>query len=131
MRSELATVSRDPHLALRRVERQQRLIERLHASRRRHTFRDLARGLHVSERTVARDISRLRRSGIPLEVTPGRAGGVRLDPPVEVQPILFDLPEIAALVSSLVTLGPSVSDSASSAMRKLAGALTESGDPRW
>lgn len=37
--------------------------------------------------------------------------------------IVFDLPEAAALMSSLAVLGPSVSESAASAMRKLAEAL--------
>ena len=38
-------------------------------------------------------------------------------------PILFDPPEVAALMSSLAVLGPSVSESAASAMRKLVEAL--------
>jgi len=37
--------------------------------------------------------------------------------------IVFDLAEAAALMSSLAVLGPSVSESAASAMRKLAEAL--------
>jgi hypothetical protein len=37
--------------------------------------------------------------------------------------ITFDLPELAALLSSLAVLGPSVSSSATSAMRKLAEAM--------
>ena len=37
--------------------------------------------------------------------------------------ITFDLPEAAAIISSLAALGPSVSPSATSAMRKLAAAL--------
>ena len=37
--------------------------------------------------------------------------------------VVFDLREAAALMSSLAVLGPSVSDSAASAMRKLAEAL--------
>jgi hypothetical protein len=36
---------------------------------------------------------------------------------------VFDLPEVAALMSSLAVLGPSVSQSAASAMRKLTEAL--------
>ncbi|MDN5915876.1 MAG: hypothetical protein L0I76_12315 [Pseudonocardia sp.] len=35
----------------------------------------------------------------------------------------LDLPEAAALISGLAVLGPSVSDSAASAMRKLAAAV--------
>jgi hypothetical protein len=44
-------------------------------------------------------------------------------------PIVFDLPEAAALVSSLAVLGPSVSASAASAMRKLAEALNPANSP--
>jgi hypothetical protein len=40
-----------------------------------------------------------------------------------VAPIAFDLPEVAALMSSLAVLGPTVSDSAGSAMRKLSDAV--------
>ena len=38
-------------------------------------------------------------------------------------PVEFDLPEAAALMSSLAVLGPTVSESAESAMRKLAAAV--------
>ena len=63
-RIRLAASSRDGHLALRRVERQQALIERLHAARgQRVRLGELARELGVSERTVARDVERLRLSG--------------------------------------------------------------------
>lgn len=125
-RIRLAAASRDSHLALRRVERQQALIEMLHhAGGVRKTLPDLARTLHVSVRTIARDVDRLRDSGIPISVTRGRAGGVRLTPRTRVAPIQFDVPELAALMSSLAVLGPTVSDGASSAMRKLTAALRE------
>jgi predicted DNA-binding transcriptional regulator YafY len=77
----------------------------------------------VSMRTVARDVERLRLSGVPLEARQGRGGGVSLRPAAAVRPIVFDLPEVAALMSSLTVLGPTVSQSAASAMRKLAEAL--------
>ncbi len=58
--TQLAASSRDGHLALRRVERQQALIERLHAAHgERIQLGELARDLGVSVRTVARDIERL------------------------------------------------------------------------
>jgi hypothetical protein len=40
--------------------------------------------------------------------------------------IVFDLPEAAALMSSLAVLGPTASESAASAMRKLVEALNPS-----
>jgi len=120
----LAASSRDGHLALRRVERQQALIERLHAANgQRIRLSELSRDLGVSVRTVARDVERLRFSGVPLEAHQGRGGGVNLLPMRSVITIEFDLPEASALLSSLAVLGPSVSQSATSAMRKLADAL--------
>jgi hypothetical protein len=42
--------------------------------------------------------------------------------------IELDLPEAAALMSSLAVLGPTVTESATSAMRKLASALSQDGN---
>jgi len=123
-RADLAAASRDGHLALRRVERQQALIERLHAARgTRLQLDQLARDLHVSARTLARDVERLRQSGVPIETHPGRGGGISLPRTTAVAPITFDLPEVAALMSSLAVVGPTISDSATSAMQKLARSL--------
>lgn len=105
-RTRLAASSRDGHLALRRVERQQALIERLHAARgERVRLEELGLGLGVSERTAAWDVERLRLSGVPLDVRQGRGGGVALPRSVAVLPIVFDLPELAALMSSLTCSG--------------------------
>ena len=41
---------------------------------------ELARKTGVSARTVARDVERLRLSGVPVEARRGRDGGVRLVP---------------------------------------------------
>ncbi|HEY9410131.1 MAG TPA: HTH domain-containing protein [Jiangellaceae bacterium] len=123
-RIQLAASSREGDLALRRVERQQAMIERLHAA---HGMRiqlaELARDLGVSVRTVGRDVERLRLSGVPLAAHQGRGGGVSLRPSAAAIAIEFDLPEAAALMSSLAVLGPTVSPSAASAMRKLVEAL--------
>ena len=123
-RIRLAASSRDGHLALRRVERQQALIEPLHATRGgRVHLSELAHDFGVSARTVARDVERLRHSGVPLRTHQGRGGGVSLPAARRAVTIVFDLPEAAALMSSLAALGPTVSDSAASAMRKLVAAL--------
>ncbi|MGY1602025.1 helix-turn-helix transcriptional regulator [Geodermatophilus sp. SYSU D00815] len=120
----LAAASRDGHLALRRVERQQALIERLHARRgARVQLAELARDLGVSERTVARDVERLQGGGVPLMTHQGRGGGVSLPLSRSAVAVELDLPEAAALMSSLAVLRPTVSDSAASAMRKLTAAL--------
>ena len=120
---QAAAASRDSHLTLRRVERQQYLIERLHASRTRLTHGRLAGELGVTERTIARDIERLIHSGVPITAVPGR-GGVAIENVAPVGPIDLDLPEIAALMASLAAVGPTVSASAASAMNKLATALS-------
>ena len=119
-----AAASRDSHLTLRRVERQQYLIERLRASRTRLTHGRLADELGVTERTIARDIERLIHSGVPIIAVPGRGGGVAIENDAPVGPIELDLPEIAALMASLAAVGPAVSASAASAMNKLATALS-------
>ena len=46
----------------------------------------------------------------------------------EIYDIELDLPEAAALMSSLAVLGPTVSDSAASAMRKLVTGLRATAD---
>lgn len=119
-RGQQAAASRDPYLTLRRVERQQYLIERLSVSRDRLTQRSLADDLGVTERTIARDIERLIHSGVPITVLPGRRGGARIESVAPFGPIELDLPEIAAIMASLAAVGPSVSESATSAMNKLA-----------
>lgn len=104
------------------------LIERLQAAHgERVPLADLARDLRVSDRTVARDVERLRLSGVPLQTYRGRGGGVRLLLPASGSiAVVFDPAEAAALMSSLAVLGPSVSASAGSAMRKLAEAFAPS-----
>jgi len=119
----VAASSRDSHLTIRRVERQQHLIERLHASGDRITLGALAAEFGVAERTVARDLERLRLSGVPIDVAAGRGGGAIIHRTGPIAAISFDLPEIGALMSSLVNLGPTASESAAAAMRKLADAL--------
>jgi len=75
-RIELVTSSRDGHLALRRVERQQALIERLRAARgTRMRLASLPRELGVSVRTIAPDVERLRLSWVPLAAHQGRGVG--------------------------------------------------------
>ncbi len=91
-RVDLAAASRDSVLALRRVERQQELIERLHAAHgTRLQLTALAADLRVSARTLARDVERLRLSGVPLRTHRGRGGGVSLPHTGTLPPIVLDL----------------------------------------
>lgn len=123
-RADPAAASRVGHLALRRAERQQALIERLHAVRgTRLPLSTLARDLQVSPRTLARDVERLRISGVPIKTRRGSGSGVGLPYGGALVSITFNLPEPAAIMSGRAVLGPSVSPSATAAMRKLTAAL--------
>jgi predicted DNA-binding transcriptional regulator YafY len=115
----------DQHLVLRRVERHHALLEHM-ATRtpRLTTARALAEGFGVAVRTVERDLARLRAAGVPIAVHRGPGGGYRLDCRRELPPISLTAAEVAALVASLVALGPSTSASALSATTKLLAALT-------
>lgn len=116
--------STDPHLTLRRIERQHALIEELR--RRRgdpRSVADLARALDVTPRTVERDLARLRESGIPLRVQRGPGGGYSFDVRSVLEPVALEPGEIAALLVALVALGPTSTGSARSSMDKLTRAL--------
>ncbi len=66
-------------------------------STQRLTTRELARRLGVSERTVSRDIGRLQDLELPVEVTPGRQGGVSLAPGALLPALRFTDDEALAL----------------------------------
>lgn len=118
------SASTDPHLLLRRIERQHALIEALRARRGQHTgSADLAQALGVTTRTVERDVARLRHSGIPVTVQRGPGGGYAFAVRTSVEPIALEPGEVAALIVSLVALGPTATESARTAMDKLVTAL--------
>jgi predicted DNA-binding transcriptional regulator YafY len=113
-----------PHLARLRVERQHRLIEELRLAAGRHaTAEDLAAALRVDVRTVERDIARLRGAGIPIAARRGPGGGFRLDVASTVAPVHLTPGEIAALIASVVSVGPDISATARSALTRLLQAL--------
>lgn len=120
---ELAARSRDPHLTLRRVERQQRLIEVLASQPRRWPTSELAAELGVSRRTVERDLARLREAGVPVHTLPGRHGGARVGWGSGERVVRLTVGEIVALLSSLTALGPTATDSSRSARDTLVRAL--------
>jgi predicted DNA-binding transcriptional regulator YafY len=119
----LAAVSRDNHLTLRRVERQQRLVELLGAVHEPVPSSVLARQLGVGLRTVERDLARLRESGVPIESVPGLYGGSRLQRKAAPDPVHLTFEEIAALIASLTALGPTATRTSDSAMRALVRAI--------
>ncbi|MGB2718271.1 MAG: HTH domain-containing protein [Rhodococcus sp. (in: high G+C Gram-positive bacteria)] len=124
MPKENSPQSLDSALTLRRVARQQRIVEWLGSAAAPLTSPELAQRLRVSVRTVERDLARLRESGVPLDAVPGVHGGSRLAGVAAPRPVRLTAPEIAALIASLAALGPSETDSAASAMSALIEALT-------
>lgn len=111
-------------LVIPQVERRHRLIEELRATApRRISGPSLARRLGVSVRTIERDLAELLDAGVPICVQRGPGGGYLLEmggPPVAIR---FTAGEVAALVASLVAVGPYSSATALSALDKLLDAI--------
>ena len=62
---------------------------------------ELARRLGVTERTVRRDVERLRELGYRIESSPGAAGGYRLEAGSAVPPLLLNDDEAVAMAIGL------------------------------
>ncbi|MGP3535634.1 helix-turn-helix transcriptional regulator [Microbacterium sp. RD1] len=62
---------------------------------------ELARRMGVTERTVRRDVERLRDLGYRIESTPGAAGGYRLEAGSAVPPLLLNDDEAVAMAIGL------------------------------
>lgn len=79
----------------------------------------LADRLEVSERTVRRDVDRLRELGYPIHATKGRDGGYRLDAGTQMPPLLFDDEQAVALALALrtaVSAGAGIEEAAARAL---------------
>ena len=61
----------------------------------------LAARLEISDRTVRRDIDRLRELGYAIHATMGTDGGYRLDAGSELPPLLFDDDQVVAMAIAL------------------------------
>ena len=59
--------------------------------------------LEVSERTLRRDIDRLRELGYPVRATTGPAGGYQLEAGTDIPPLLIDDEEAVAIAMGLLT----------------------------
>ena len=63
--------------------------------------RELAERLEITERTVRRDVDRLRELGYPVDATSGVAGGYRLGAGASLPPLLLDDDEALAVALGL------------------------------
>jgi predicted DNA-binding transcriptional regulator YafY len=113
------------HQAVPLVERQHALIEELRLNAPRYVSgAQLAVRTGTSVRTIERDVARLVEAGVPIRKQRGPGGGYRIDARRELPPLSLTPGEVAALVASLVALGPYTSATAQSALAKLLAALT-------
>lgn len=75
----------------------------------------LADRMEVSQRTVRRDVDRLRELGYPVRATMGPDGGYRLDAGADLPPLLFDDEQAVALAVALqlaAVTGAGIADAA-------------------
>ncbi|MEV6235945.1 YafY family protein [Lentzea sp. NPDC051838] len=72
-------------------------------SRRDWQGQELADELQISQRTVRRDVDRLRELGYPVNATTGSFGGYRLGAGAELPPLLLDDNEAVAVAAALRT----------------------------
>lgn len=80
----------------------------------------LASRLDVSDRTVRRDIDRLREMGYRIETTMGPDGGYRLDAGADMPPLLFDDDQALAVAIALRAAPALGADIGEAAVRALA-----------
>ena len=87
------------------LETSSRLLALLSLLQTRREWRgaELAARLEVGERTIRRDVERLRRLGYPVHASPGVAGGYRLGAGAALPPLLLDQDEAVAVAVGLRT----------------------------
>ncbi|MEV0154082.1 YafY family protein [Micromonospora sp. NPDC050686] len=84
------------------------------------TAADLAAELRVTDRSVRRDVERLRALGYPVHATSGVGGGYRLGAGARLPPLLLDDEEaIATAVSLRLAAGGTVAGAGEAALRAL------------
>src|SRR5690554_277040 len=79
----------------------------------------LAERLDVSDRTVRRDVDRLREMGYRIQAVMGPEGGYRLDAGSELPPLLFDDEQVLALSVALQASAVEGSPTGEAAVRAL------------
>lgn len=90
---------------------------------------DLAERLGVTERTIRRDVDRLRELGYPVDASPGADGGYRLAIGAHLPPLLLDDDEAVAVAIGLrqaagAAIG-GIEDSSLHALTKIEGLLPD------
>lgn len=78
---------------------------------------DLAHHLEIGNRTLRRDVSRLRSLGYEILAAPGPGGGYTLVPGVKIPPLLLDADEVSSIVTGLLVLEAGSIDPAAMAVR--------------
>ena len=102
------------------TERVLRLLNLLQ-QRRTWTARELAEALGVTDRSVRRDIERLRTLGYPVHATAGVGGGYQLGAGTKLPPLLLDDAEATATAVSLrMASGGTIAGTSDAALRALA-----------
>jgi predicted DNA-binding transcriptional regulator YafY len=89
-------------------------------TRREWSGAELAERLEVTDRTVRRDIDRLRELGYPVAATTGTAGGYRLASGRDLPPLLLDDDEAVAIAVGLSTASSGVHGIDEASIRALA-----------
>lgn len=110
-----------------KAERLFELVTLLRGKRTAVTALELAQTLHVSERTIYRDIAVLAETGVPLE---GEAGvGYRLAPHTHLPPLMFDPDEAIAIAVGLrlvrAATDPELGAAAERAEHRIRAVLTD------
>ena len=89
----------------------------------------LASRLETSDRTVRRDIDRLREMGYSIQATMGPDGGYRLDAGSELPPLLFDDDQTVAIAIALQT-APAIGAGIEEAAIRALGTIRQVMPPR-
>ena len=85
----------------------------------------LAERLGVSRRTIERDAADLIEAGVPITVRRGARGGYRIDNRSKLRPITLTPGEAAAIIASMVGVGPYVAATAHAALAKVVAAFSQ------